>query len=129
MNKIKGKLKPIKDRIIVHNMHFGEQKSSGGIIILGDDGKDRGIYPRWAQVFAKGSENKEDFDVGDWILIEHGRWTRGITYELETGEETIIRMIDNNCILMWSKEKPNGIQIGDSVTAPTVNEAFRRENV
>jgi co-chaperonin GroES (HSP10) len=128
MSKVVGKLKPIRDRVIVHNMHFGEQRSSGGIVILGDDGKDRGIYPRWGQVFAKGPENKEDFQVGDWILIEHGRWTRGVTYEQDTGDETTIRMVDNNCILMWSKEKPNDAQIGNAVTAPNVNEAFRREN-
>lgn len=128
MSKVVGTLKPIRDRVIVHNMHFGEQRSSGGIVILGDDGKDRGIYPRWGQIFAKGPENKEPFQVGDWILIEHGRWTRGVTYETEAGEETVIRMVDNNCILMWAKEKPGGAQIGDAVTAPNVNEAFRREN-
>ena len=128
MSKVVGTLKPIRDRVIVHNMHFGEQRSSGGIVILGDDGKDRGIYPRWGQIFAKGPENKEPFQVGDWILVEHGRWTRGVTYEMENGEETVIRMVDNNCILMWAKEKPSGAQIGDAVTAPNVNEAFRREN-
>lgn len=128
MSKVKGRLRPLKDKVLVHNMHFGEQRSSGGIVILGDDGKDRGIYPRWGQVFAKGPENKEPFEVGHWILIEHGRWTRGITYEQEDGEETVIRMVDNKCILMWAKEKPGGVQISDAATAPTINEAFRLEN-
>ena len=128
MSKVVGTIKPIRDKILIHNMHFGEQKSSGGIVILGDDGKDRGIYPRWGQIFAKGPENKEPFDVGNWILVEHGRWTRGITYELENGEETTIRMVDNNCILMWSLEEPSGVQIGDAITPPTINEAYRLEN-
>ncbi len=59
MGKVIGKLRPLRDKIIVHNMHFGEQRSSGGIVILGDDGKDRGIYPRWGQVYAVGPDHNE----------------------------------------------------------------------
>lgn len=128
MATVKGTLKPIRDKVIVHNMNFGEQKSAGGILVLGDDGKDRGIYPRWGQVFAVGPEHKEVFTVGDWILMEHGRWTRGVTLELENKEETTIRMVDNKCILMWAKEKPGGAMVGDALTAPSINEAYRLEN-
>ena len=128
MGKVVGKLKPIKDKVLVHNMHFGEQRSSGGIVILGDDGKDRGIYPRWGQVFAKGPENEEPFEIRHWILVEHGRRTRGVINETNSGEETTIRMVDNNCVLMWSQERPSGVVIGDAVTAPNVNEAFRKTN-
>lgn len=125
MNVVKGKLVPLRDRVIVHNMHFGEQRSSGGIVILGDDGKDRGIYPRWGQVFAKGPENKEEFQVGDWILVEHGRWTRGISYDNGDTEPTVIRMVDNNCILMWAKEKPNDAVVAKTINVPIANEAYR----
>lgn len=125
MNVVKGKLVPLRDRVIVHNMHFGEQRSSGGIVILGDDGKDRGIYPRWGQVFAKGPENKEEFQVGDWILVEHGRWTRGISYDNGDIEPTVIRMVDNNCILMWAKEKPTDAVVAKTINVPIANEAYR----
>lgn len=128
MATVKGTLKPIKNKVIVHNMHFGEQKSSGGLVILGDDGKDRGIYPRWGQVFAVGPEHHEEFKIGDWILLEHGRWTRGISLELENGEETTIRMVDNNCILMWSAEKPDSINIASTLDVPLAVEAYRLEN-
>jgi co-chaperonin GroES (HSP10) len=128
MATVKGTLKPIRNKVIIHNMNFGEQKSAGGILVLGDDGKDRGIYPRWGQIFAVGPEHTEDFNVGDWILVEHGRWTRGITLELDDNEETTIRMVDNKCILMWAKEKPGGAMIGDAITAPDINEAYRLEN-
>ena len=67
---VKGKLIPLRDKILVHNMNFGEQVTTSGIVITSDDGKERGIYPRWAQVFAVGPEHKEEFNVGDWILIE-----------------------------------------------------------
>ncbi len=128
MSKVKGKLRPLRDRIIVHNMHFGEQRSSGGIVILGDDGKDRGIYPRWGQVFAVGPDHKEEFDVGDWVLVEHGRWTRGIELDSDDGEATTIRMVDNNCILMWAKEKPESVNIAKSVDVPQAVDAYRLEN-
>ena len=41
--KVKGKLTPIGNRVIVSNMHFGEQKKRGGLIIRSDDGETRGI--------------------------------------------------------------------------------------
>jgi co-chaperonin GroES (HSP10) len=125
MNVVKGKLVPLRDKVLVHNMHFGEQRSSGGLVILGDDGKDRGLYPRWGQVFAKGPENKEEFQVGDWILVEHGRWTRGISYDNGGDEPTVIRMVDNNCILMWDHEKPNDTVIAKTINVPIANEAYR----
>jgi co-chaperonin GroES (HSP10) len=125
MNVVKGKLIPLKDKVLVHNMHFGEQRSSGGLVILGDDGKDRGIYPRWGQVFAKGTENKEEFQVGDWILVEHGRWTRGISYDNGGVEPTVIRMVDNKCVLMWAEERPDDTVIAKTINVPIANEAYR----
>ena len=77
INHIEGKINPINDNVLVTDMYFGEQKTSGGLIITNDDGNVRGIYPRWAKVYAKGPKNNDPFKVGDWILIEHGRWTRG----------------------------------------------------
>ena len=55
--KVKGSIRPIHDRVIVKHMNFGEQKTAGGIIITSDDGKDRGIKPRWGQVVSKGNTN------------------------------------------------------------------------
>ena len=126
MSVVKGKIHPIRDKVIVHNMNFGEQHTSGGLIILGDDGKDRGIYPRWGQVYAKGPENKEEYQVGDWILVEHGRWTRGAELDTGEGEPTTIRMVDNACVLMWAKEKPEiGVQVAVTLDVPKANEAYR----
>ena len=125
MNTVHGNVVAIGDKVIVHNMHFGEQKSSGGIVILGDDGKDRGIYARWGQVFAKGPDNKDEYQVGDWILVEHGRWTRGIVLETPDGLETTIRMVDNNCILAWAREKPNDLHISKTLDVPAPIEEYR----
>jgi len=114
MNTIKGNLSPIRDRVIVSDMYFGEQKLKSGLIITDDNGTSRGIYPRWGKVHAKGPENKEDYNIGDWILIEHGRWTRGV--KIDEGEgETELRMIDADCVVGWSNEKPEDVFIGEEV--------------
>jgi len=104
--KVTGKLIPIRDNILITDMDFGEQKSTGGIYIPSDDGKSEGIRHRWGRVWAIGPEQK-DVQVGEWILLEHGRWTRGVVVVNDTGDEIIIRRADTNAILMVSSDKPD----------------------
>lgn len=111
MNTIKGKLTPIRDNVIVSDMYFGEQKTKSGLIIRDDNGTTRGIYPRWGKVYAKGPENKDPYRVGDWVLIDHGRWTRSVNVDDGDGEKEL-RMIEVTSILMWSDTKPDGVVIG-----------------
>ena len=106
-----GTLEPIGNRVIVSNMHFGEQKTKSGLIIKDDNGTTRGIYPRWAKVHQKGPDNNDDYNVGDWILIEHGRWTRGININ-ESNGEIELRMVEAESVLAVSDEKPDGVTIG-----------------
>lgn len=108
---IKGTPRAIGNRVLVTDMHFGEQVTKGGIILGNDDGKTRGIYPRWAKVYSKGPTNTDPYEIGEWILIEHGRWTRGIKLDTEDGEIEI-RMVETESILAYSDEKPNSVQIG-----------------
>lgn len=112
-HKIK-KLLPLNDSIIVSDMEFNERISNGGIVLLNDDMKSSGIRPRWAKVYAIGPEQK-DVQVGQYILITHGRWTRGIKIEDAEGEKTI-RKVDNNDILMVSDEPVNDQTMSDKVS-------------
>lgn len=112
--KAKGKLSPIKNRVIVSDMHFGEQITKAGLIITDDNGSTRGIYPRWCKVHAKGPDNTDSYEVGDWILVEHGRWTRGIDVDEGNGERTL-RMVEAESIMGWSKDKPEDASIGEEV--------------
>lgn len=98
-------IKALADRIVVTDMHFGEQKTESGLVIANDDGKTRGIHPRWARVHDIGKSVECEFSVGDWILIEHGRWTRSF--------DEGYRMVDADCILAFSQEKPSGLQLGN----------------
>jgi len=111
LNRIKDDLRAIGNRVLVRDMHFGEQKTASGLIIRSDDGETRGIYPRWGKVYSKGPENKDDYKEGDWILVEHGRWTRGIDMDI-AGEEFTLRMVEAESILAYSDEKPEGVTIG-----------------
>lgn len=105
MPAVRGTLKPLRDKIIVTDMHFGEEKTKTGIVLLSDDGKSSGLHPRWARVLFVGHEQK-DIAVGQWILIQHGRWSRGIKYVNENDDETVIHLVDNKGILLVSDEKP-----------------------
>lgn len=109
-NVIKGKISPIQDRVLVTDMHFGEQRSKGGLILSDDNGTTRGIYPRWAKVHSVGSKNQDEIRAGQWILVEHGRWTRGILVDEGEGEIEI-RMVEAESILGVSDEKPSDISM------------------
>ena len=121
VTRVKGSVRPIQNRVIVSNMEFGEQTTAGGIIISSDDGKDRGIKPRWGLVVAKGNENNDPFDVGDWILIEHGRWTRGFEVEMEDGTVETMRTVEAESILGWQSETPQDALFGNMTGAGSVD--------
>jgi co-chaperonin GroES (HSP10) len=105
------KLRPLRDNVIVINFERGERKSAGGIIIADDDGKDHGIRARWAEVYAIGPE-QEDVKVGDWILMQHGRWTTGQDLTLKGQEPFRIWRADAKGILGVSTNgRPEGIQV------------------
>ena len=111
MSVVKGKITPIRDHILITDMEFGEQKTKGGLVLLSDDGKSEGVKARWGRVWAIGPEQK-DVQVGEWILLEHGRWSRGITIEHEDGTQTLIRRADTKAILMVEDRKPDEIIYG-----------------
>jgi co-chaperonin GroES (HSP10) len=103
---IKGKVTPIRDHILVTDMEFDSRTTKNGIFLLNDDGKDTGIRPRWGRVWAVGDEQKH-LKVGDWVLVEHGRWTRGVKVEDPDGNEAVIRRIDNDCVMAVADELPS----------------------
>jgi len=115
MSVVKGKITPIRDNVLVVDMSFDEQKTAGGIIIRSDDGKSEGVKPRWGRVWAVGPK-QTDVKVGEWIYVEHGRWTRGIKVEDENGDEIIIRMVETKSIMLQADEKPEDLLSGEHAT-------------
>ena len=102
-------IKPLSDRVLIEPV-AAETKTASGIFIPSQNGKSEGVKPRWGRVWAIGPE-QQDVNVGDWIYVEHGRWTRGITVEDENGDEIIIRRVENKSIMMQSDERPNDVYI------------------
>ena len=100
----KHQIKPLNDAVLVSDMTFDERFTTGGIVLLNDNGKSTGIRPRWGQVYAVGPD-QQDVQVGQWVCVAHGRWTRGIDVEDETGKKTL-RRVDPNDLLIVSDEQP-----------------------
>lgn len=96
-----GVLKPIKDKVFAKMIDgFGDRTTKGGIIVVENDGTSEAIRPRWFEVWKIGPE-QEDLEIGEYILVEHGRWTRKIKIENEE-----IFHVDNDSILLTTKDNP-----------------------
>ena len=106
-------LTALHDSILVCDMSFDVRLSAGGIILPSDDKKLSGIRPRWAKVYALGPE-QNSVKVGQYVLIAHGRWTRGIKIEDEEGEKTI-RRVDPDDILLVSDDPVQDDTMSDKV--------------
>jgi len=101
ITRVEGDFKPLRDGILVRNMDFGEQKTASGLIVLSDDGKTGGIHPRWGEVIAVGNE-QEDVSVGQYVMVAHGRWSRGFELNGET-----VRTVDPKDVLGIQDEEPD----------------------
>ena len=98
------KIRALHNNVIISDMDFGEMKTEAGIVIRSDDGQSHGVKPRWGKVYKVGPEQK-DVEVGQWILVDHGRWTREVKIHDGDGEKEI-QKVDVDAILAVSDEKP-----------------------
>ena len=110
--KIKS-FRALQNYVVVTDMNFKEKISHGGIIIPNSDGKLEGVHPRWGRVYSVGGKQL-DIKVGQYVLVKHGRWTRGTLIEDAEGERTI-RRIDPADILMVSDEPVQDETIGQGL--------------
>lgn len=113
-------IKALHDNVIVSDMEFDTRITQSGLILPNDNGTTLGIRPRWGRVYAVGKE-QQDVKVGQWILVAHGRWTRGI--DIEDGQQThkrTIRKIDPNDILLVADgdERPQDDTMSTAVHVP-----------
>jgi len=114
----KHQLKALHDHVIVSEMAFDQRITQSGLILMNDNGTTLGIRPRWGRVYAVGPKQK-DIQVGQWICVAHGRWTRGLDIEDELGKCTI-RRIDPEDILLISdrEEMPQDDTMSTAVHVP-----------
>lgn len=97
-------VRALKDHVLITNMNFGERTTVGGIVLQSDNAKSHGVRPRWGKVYKVGPE-QTDVQVGQWILVEHGRWTRGVKINDGDGEK-IIQRVDPSGIMLVSDDEP-----------------------
>jgi hypothetical protein len=109
----KHNLIAIKKDVIVTDMEFDQRITQAGLILPNDNGTSLGIRPRWGQVYAVGPD-QTDVQIGQWICVAHGRWTRGLEIEDETGEKTI-RKIDPKDILLVADTQPQDDTMSSAV--------------
>lgn len=92
--------RPMKGKIFVCELDEGVHKTAGGIILTDDKATERGIRPRWAKVAVVGPDI-DYVDVGEWVLIEHGRWT--LRTPVKVGDDMVdVWMIDPEAIMVVS---------------------------
>lgn len=107
------KAKALRETVLVTDIQKGE-RMVGRIIIPNDDGKSSGVRERWAKVYAVG-EGVRDINEGDWLLLKHGNWTRGMDLVDDNGEPFTI----------WKVNYPDGcLAVADSPT-----ETFHGEGI
>ena len=111
----KVKIRALHDDVIVSDMEFGEMKTAGGIVLRSDNGQSHGVKPRWGKVYKVGPKHTE-IKVGQWILVEHGRWTRKL--EINDGEGVkSLQKVEVKSIMAVSDEAPSAadVVIGNSI--------------
>jgi hypothetical protein len=116
----RAQLRALKDNVIVSDMEFDTRITQSGLILPNDNGTTLGIRPRWGRVYAVGKD-QTDVQVGQWILVAHGRWTRGL--DIEDGEvehKRTIRKIDPKDILLIadSDQRPQDDTMSTAVHVP-----------
>jgi co-chaperonin GroES (HSP10) len=116
----RAQIKALKDNVIVSDMEFDTRITQSGLILPNDNGTTLGIRPRWGRVYAVGKD-QTDVQVGQWILVAHGRWTRGL--DIEDGEvkhKRTIRKIDPKDILLIADgdDRPQDDTMSTAVHVP-----------
>lgn len=106
------KIKALRGKVLVTDLERGS-RVIGGIIIPDDNGKSQGIRPRWGRVYSIG-DDISDIAVGQWILIENGRWTRMLKIKDETGADVQVWGVEwPKAVMLVSDNDPEGITFSE----------------
>jgi len=101
---------PLPKRVLAELLGLEQRVTSSGIIIQSENGKDRGIRPRWAKVHLVG-EGIDWCQPGQYILVAHGRWSRQFECE-HNGVKLKLVHLDNNECLIVTDELPDDDFVG-----------------
>ncbi len=100
-------IKPIHDKVLAKMIDgFGHFKTTSGIIIAEKEMTEGSIRPRWFEIMYTGPK-QTSVHPGEYVLMAHGRWSRGITYDHDK-----LYFLDNDEMLAVSSELPEDINVG-----------------
>jgi co-chaperonin GroES (HSP10) len=100
------KIRALTNKILCHYIEKGQQTTAAGIILTDDNNTAHGIRPRWMQVYSVGPE-VTGITVGQWVMVEHGRWTHGMNLRDDNDEEFILWGAEEESILLVSDDEPS----------------------
>lgn len=98
-------VKAIADHMLCINGQFGDSTTESGIVIKSTAGKAEGIGARWFQVHSMGDQCILDVEVGNWVLVEHGRWSE----EFKLEDQKFWRVDPMGCVAVRDDEPENVI--------------------
>jgi len=87
---IKDHIECLDDTLYIEKIEYGERTLKNGFIIPTETMDHFGnfVRPRWAKVLYK-ADNIKNVNVGDYILLSHGRWSTGINCVINGIKKTI----------------------------------------
>ena len=117
-NRIKADaFRPLKNNVFVTDLDRGPHQTAGGILLPDDNMSERGVHPRWGRVWCVGPD-VTDIVPGEWVYIEHARWTNEIELELPDGIVRMWRVEWPEAVLLAADRDPREHQ---STTLPEVH--------
>ena len=84
---------------------YVEKKTLGGLIIQDEDATVEAIRPRWFEVTHVGPD-QIDVAVGDWVLVEQGRWTSVLYFYQTNRKVDYLFRIDEEGMIGTSNTDP-----------------------
>ena len=80
----------LPDTLYVEKIEYGEKTLKNGFIIPAEtmDYLGNFVRPRWAKILYK-ADNIKTVNVGDYILLSHGRWSSSIKCTIKGIQKTI----------------------------------------
>jgi len=87
---IKDHIECLDDTLYIEKIEYGERTLKNGFIIPTETMDHFGnfVRPRWAKVLYK-ADNIKNVNIGDYILLSHGRWSSGINCIINGIKKTI----------------------------------------
>lgn len=97
-------IKAMPEKILAYMIESpgGHRKLASGILLPDKDAEASGIRPRWFKVFSVG-ERIDWITEGEYVLVEHGRWSNGMTVDEEDNK---VYLLDNNGCLATQDTNP-----------------------